>query len=357
MTRIHEAIYFDGVVNKKRRVTLVFDSMLEICEDGGFLVAWPFAEVRRLPGPPDVMRLRAASAAQLAQLEIRDPETQGEVERHCPMLGGDRTLRSDASTLKIVLWSLAATASIAGLIWFGVPFAADRLAPLVPVSWEKRLGEAAEGQVREMFEGKACASPKGNAALATLSKKLQDASKLRLPVSIEAIGSTTPNAFALPGGKVFILKGLLDKAESQDEILGVLAHELGHVQNRDHLRRVIADGGVAYLFGLLFGDVAGGGAVVFIGKTLLNAANSREAESQADSFAAQTVAALGRPAKPMGELLLRVTGKEKDGFLTILHDHPMSEDRLAKLAAADKGAKAPPVLTDAEWKALKSICD
>jgi Zn-dependent protease with chaperone function len=357
MPEQHAGIYFDGVVNRKRRVALVFDSMLEIVENGDFLAAWPYAEVRRLPSSADVMRLRAASAAQLAALEIRDPETRDEIERHCPMLEGDKTLHANASTLKIVIWSLAATASIIGLIWFGVPFAADRLAPLVPLSWEKRLGEAAEGQVREIFEGKSCASEKGAAALAKLSKRLQDASHLRVPASIEALSSSTPNAFALPGGKVFILKGLLDKAESQDEVLGVLAHELGHLQNRDHLRRVIADGGVAYLFGLLFGDVAGGGAVVFVGKTLLNAANSREAEAQADAFAAQTVAALGRPAKPMGELLLRVTGKDKDGFLTILHDHPLSEDRLAKLAAADKGAKAPPVLTDAEWKALKAICD
>ncbi len=356
MTEKFEAIYFDGLVNKKRRVTLVFGPTLDICEDGAVLSAWSYADVRRIPAPPDVMRLRAIGAAQLAHLDIRDGDTQREIERHCPKLADDAALHADGSTLKIVGWSLAATVSIVGLVWFGVPFAADRLAPLVPVAWEKRLGDAAEGQVRELFDGKSCASPKGAAALAKLSQRLQDASGLRLPATIEAISSKTPNAFALPGGKVFILAGLLEKAQSQDEILGVLAHEFGHLQNRDHLRRVIADGGIAYLFGLLFGDVTGGGAIVFVGKTLLTAANSRETEAQADAFAAQTLARLGRPAKPMGELLLRVTGKEKDGFLTILHDHPLSEDRLAKLSAADK-ATAEPVLTADEWKALQKICD
>jgi hypothetical protein len=356
VTETFEAIYFDGSVNKKRRVTLVFGPTLDICEDGAVLSAWSYVDVRRIPAPPDVMRLRAIGAAQLAHLDIRDGDTQREIERHCPKLADDAALHADGSTLKIVGWSLAATVSIVGLVWFGVPFAADRLAPLVPVAWEKRLGDAAEGQVRELFDGKSCASPKGAAALAKLSQRLQDASGLRLPATIEAISSKTPNAFALPGGKVFILAGLLEKAQSQDEILGVLAHEFGHLQNRDHLRRVIADGGIAYLFGLLFGDVTGGGAIVFVGKTLLTAANSRETEAQADAFAAQTLARLGRPAKPMGELLLRVTGKEKDGFLTILHDHPLSEDRLAKLSAADK-ATAEPVLTADEWKALQKICD
>ena len=354
MNKKFEAIYFDGLINKKRRVSLAFGPTLEICEDGAVLSAWSYADVRRIPAPADVMRLRAIGAAQLAHLDIRDGDTQREVERHCPKLADDAA--HDGSTLKIVGWSLAATASIVGLVWFGVPFAADRLAPLVPISWENRIGEVAERQMRQMFDGKNCTTPKGSAALVKLSKRLQDASGLRVTATIEALSEKTPNAFALPGGKVFVLAGLLEKAQSQDEILGVLAHELGHLQNRDHLRRIIADGGTAYLFGLLFGDVAGGGAVVFAGKTLLNAANSREAEARADAFAAQTLARLGRPAKPMGELLLRVTGKEKDGFLTILHDHPLSEDRLAKLSAADK-ATADPVLTDDEWKALKTICD
>lgn len=356
MTEKFEAIYFDGLVNKKRRVTLTFGPALEICEDSELLTAWPFADVRRIPAPADVMRLRAIGAAELSHLDIRDEEAQREVERHCPKLADDKAQRADAATLKIVAWSLAATASIVGLVWFGVPFAADRLAPLVPVSWEKRLGDVAEREMRKALEGKSCASPKGAAALSKLSKRLQDASGLRLPATIEAISSKTPNAFALPGGKVLILAGLLEKAQSQDEVLGVLAHELGHLQNRDHLRRIIADGGTAYLVGLLFGDVTGGGTVVFIGKTLLTSANSREAEARADAFAAQTLAKLGRPAKPLGELLLRVTGKEEDGFLTILHDHPLSEERLAKLSAADK-ATADPVLTAEEWKALRTICD
>lgn len=354
MTEKFEGIYFDGLVNKKRRVTLIFSDALEICDDGAVLTVWPYSDMRRISAPPDEMRLRAIGAAELAHLDIRAGETQREVERHCPKLADDEA--HEGSTLKIVGWSLAATASIIGLVWFGVPFAADRLAPLVPMSWEKRLGDVAERQMRQMFDGKSCTTPKGAAALAKLSKRLQDASSLRMPASIEALSSKTPNAFALPGGKVFVLAGLLEKAQSQDEILGVLAHELGHLKNRDHLRHIIADGGTAYLFGLLFGDVTGGGAVVFIGKTLLTTANSREAEARADAFAGQALANLGRPAKPLGELLLRVTGKEEDGFLTILHDHPLSEDKLAKLSAADK-ATADPVLTAEEWMELKKICD
>jgi predicted Zn-dependent protease len=121
---------------------------------------------------------------------------------------------------------------------------------------------------------------------------------------------------------------------------------------------MIAAGGTALIVGVMFGDISGG-LVATLGNSMLNAAHSRDAEAQADDFAAKTMTTLGRPSKPMGELLLRITGAEKDSptLLTILRDHPMSEDRLAKLAAADKGAKQAPLLTDEEWKALRGICD
>jgi hypothetical protein len=58
----------------------------------------------------------------------------------------------------------------------------------------------------------------------------------------------------------------------------------------------------------------------------------------------------------MGELLVRVTGKEGKG-LSIISSHPLSEDRLARMTREDRPATQPPLLTPAEWQSLKSICD
>ena len=77
----------------------------------------------------------------------------------------------------------------------------------------------------------------------------------------------------------------------------------------------------------------------------------------ADAFAAATLAKPGRPAKPMGELLLRGTGPEADGATAILHDNPLSQERLDYLAARDKGSTGPALLRDEEWAALKTICE
>lgn len=350
------ATYFDGYVDRRRAVTLDLGPALDILEGGVFLAAWAYADVRRT-GPRDgVLRLRALTAPKGAWLEIDDPQLAAQVATHCRLLDGERASGPWIARNRLG-WGLLAAALFGAFLWGGVPRAAGIIAPIIPDSWEKKLGEAADEQVRKTYSGRSCAAPKGVEALKKLSQRLQAAAHLRIPAELEMVSSKVPNAFALPGGKVYLLSGLLEKAQSQDEIVGVLAHEFGHVEHRDHLRRVISMGGTAMLVGLVFGDVTGGGAMIAIGNSLLSAAHSRETEAQADDFAALTLTRLGRPTRPMGELLLRVTGAEKDGLFTILHDHPLSEDRLAKLAASDAGATAAPILTDAEWTTLKTICD
>ena len=117
-------------------------------------------------------------------------------------------------------------------------------------------------------------------------EKLKAAGGISMPLEAHVLSSTVPNAFALPGGKVYLLDGLLQKAESPDEIAGVLAHELGHVHHRDGLRRLIQTGGTSFLIGLLFGDVTGGSAVVFAGTLAVRRVLfARRRSAAADAFA------------------------------------------------------------------------
>jgi len=194
--------------------------------------------------------------------------------------------------------------------------------------------------------------------LAALNKSLHDQHRENpYPFKFHLLNDPkTVNAFALPGGRVYLFNGLLAKAESADEIAGVLAHALGHVRHRDGTRSLIYNGGTSFLIGLLFGDVTGSGAVVFASRSLVTASYSREAEQSADDFSIDVMHKLGRPTKPMGELLFRITGRQGDGGLTILAGHPLTEDRLRRLSEADRPASGPPLLTAEEWTALKAIC-
>jgi len=108
----------------------------------------------------------------------------------------------------------------------------------------------------------------------------------------------------------------------------------------------------------LFGDITGSGALIFASRSLVTSSYSRDAETNADTFAIETMHKLGRPAKPMGELMFRVTGKEAGKGLSIISSHPLTEDRLARMgkADADGALKGPPLLSSAEWRALKGVC-
>ncbi|WP_026606565.1 M48 family metallopeptidase [Methylocapsa acidiphila] len=350
------AVYFDGKSNAKHRVALSFASALEIREKGIFLAAWAYVDIRRADGPKQVLRLRNIAALPLARLEIADPAAQAEVARLCKLLDVEGAA-GEGSTLRIVAWSLAGAVSIWAIAWFGVPFLADRLTPVVPQWAERRLGDAANGQVRAIFSGKACARPEGAAALEKLVDALRRGAGMPQSYAPIVLASNVPNAFALPGGRIYVLNGLLNKATTPDELAGVLAHELGHAAHRDGLRRIIANGGTSYLLGLLFGDVAGASVVLTAGRGLFQAAYSRETESEADLFAVQTMRKLGRSTKPFGELMLRITGPEKDNPFAIFASHPMTEDRLAALGAADAPPQGEPLLSDGEWRALKTICE
>jgi Zn-dependent protease with chaperone function len=349
------AIYFDGTSSRRHAVTPGFYDRLEINADDRTLAMWSYADIRRADSPSGTLRLSCLTAPALARLEIRDAAVAAELILRCSRL--DQDFPDRRGIARIVGWSIAAAVSIVSVIWFGIPLAADRLTPLVPQALERRLGAVADGQVRTLFGSKVCDNAAGQAAFAKLVNALREVAGLDTSIQTAVLATPVPNAFALPGGKVYLFNGLLARAQSPDEIAGVLAHELGHLRHRDSTRNLIYNGGTSFLIGLLFGDITGSSALIFASRSIVTASYTREAEQNADTFSIDVMHRLGRPTKPMGELLFRVTGKEGDKGLSFLANHPLTEDRLARMSKEDAAPSGPPLLTPQEWKSLKSICD
>ena len=348
------SIFYDGTSSRRHTVQLALRDRLEIRENGTVIAAWPYPDIRRVDGIAGTLRLGCQSAPALARLEVRDTALGEALSFRCPHLEENAIGRRGVTG--IIGWSVAAAASIVAVIWLGLPYAADRLAPLVPPALERRIGDAAEGQISGIFGGETCNSPAGSSAFNKLMKQLSAAAGIAAPVRASVLKTQVPNAFALPGGKVFLFNGLLARANDPDEVAGVLAHELGHVMHRDNTRNMIYSGGTTFLIGLLFGDVTGSGALVFASRSLFTASYSREAEQNADDFSISVMHRLGRPTKPMGELIFRITGNQADKTLSILANHPLTEDRLKHLSDENRPASGPPLLSDKEWTALKAVC-
>lgn len=346
--------YLDGTSSRKRDVTLKFAIACEIREADAVVGSWPYADMRRVDGPTGTLRLMCASAPLLARLEVRDAALAAEIERRCPKLDAD--LPGAKGIAVIVGWSVAALVSILLMVLYAMPLMADYLTPLIPQSVERYIGQVTDNQVKVIFEGKRCDNPDGKAAFEKLVGVLREAGGVDASTEATVISNETANAIALPGGKIYVFEGLLARAENVDELAGVIAHELGHVKGRDGLRNLIYNGGTSFLIGLLFGDVTGSSAIIFASRALFQASHSRDAERGADQMTIDIMRKLGRSPKPMGEFLLRVTGKEKGKNVPFMSSHPFSEDRLARMSQQDAAPTTPPLLSAREWAALKAIC-
>jgi Zn-dependent protease with chaperone function len=366
MTTSGQATYFDGVTSARHDVTVTLGaSALQIHAPDGHLVDdWPYAELESIPSPQGRLRIGRIDNPVLARLDVRDTKLAAAID--------DLSMPIDRSGLterrgrrKVVFWSLAATVSLLLVAIFGVPEIASRLTPLVPYAAEIRLGAAVDAQVRGMLDksgtgprfvcGSGETEQAGRTAFDKMFAKLEQAAGQPIPLRVMVVRSEDANAVTLPGGIIYVFHGLIDKAESADEVAGVIAHELGHVAHRDGTRTVLQHGAMSLLFGLLLGDFVGGGAVIIAAKTILQTSYSRDVETSADAYAVDLMKAMDADPRALGTILTRIAGSSH-GHLKLLLDHPETKERVSAINARAGTGTIQPVLAPSEWADMKRIC-
>jgi len=358
-------IYFDGLTSARRDVVLeLAPAGLQILDhDGRSWAEWPYDEVEGLAAPDNILRLGRRGSTKLERLEVRDPAFAAEIDARAAHV--DRTgVTQRRQHMRVIGWSIGATASLLLVAWFGVPAIATRLTPLLPATLELKLGDAVNMQVRGMLDtrkgvafdcGKAATEISGRVALDKLVRRLEGAAALSLPLRADVVRRNEPNALALPGGRVYVFQGLIAKADNADEVAGVIAHEIGHVAHRDGTKAVLEAGGLSFLFGMLLGDFVGGGAVVFAAKTVLQSSYTRESEAAADAYGAELMNKAGGDARALANILDKIGGATEPG-MQILLNHPETKARVAAIKRSAAAVSPSPFLEPSEWAALKKIC-
>jgi Zn-dependent protease with chaperone function len=145
------------------------------------------------------------------------------------------------------------------------------------------------------------------------------------------------NALALPGGTLVLTDGLVQAAGVQglpdDALVGVLAHEIGHVMHR-HATRIVVEQGVLNIgLGVALGDVS---MVLSTGASVLTGlAYQRGHEAEADCFALRLMQRAGLPTAPMADLLAGIDrpggGDRASGVAALLATHPDTLQRARRL--------------------------
>jgi Zn-dependent protease with chaperone function len=140
------------------------------------------------------------------------------------------------------------------------------------------------------------------------------------------------NAFALPSGVIVITDELVQLAKDDREIVGVLAHECGHIVHRHSLRAVLQNSAVFVLIALITGDVSSatafGGALPTF---LLQNRFSREFEREADAHAVTQLKQAGIPPSYLADMLQRLAtthGESDSPLLGYLRTHPPTPERI-----------------------------
>jgi len=255
-----------------------------------------------------------------------------------------------------LVWSLAGgviLATVLGL-WFGSDLLVELAVSRIPVEWEQKLGESAYRDYlthqEVMKEGPAVT------ALGEMTQRLTE----QIPnnpykFDVTVVKSDVINAFALPGGYVVVFTGLMKKAESGEEVAGVLSHELNHVLQRHGLERMLKSLGLLTVVAIVLGDQRGlVGMMKQLGVELLTLKFGREQETEADLTGLQLLQRAKIDPSGMIRFFERLSEKDQ-GRMEWLSTHPMSTPRADRLKAelAALPNKSPEPFTF-DWKQVEA---
>ncbi|MCZ8186633.1 MAG: M48 family metallopeptidase [Beijerinckiaceae bacterium] len=362
--------YFDGQRPVPQPVTVRRRAAgLDIQPGGdGPLIVWPLTEIRLEKHGAEAHLHRVVADRDTGE-RLTLPLAAFELMMGPALASLKKGRAGEASNRRILVWSVAAIGSVVFLLLVGLPLFARLAVPLVPWRWEEAIGRSVEPQVIEFLAERSGRSirfcgrdnPAGRAALDAMVSRLTAGTALRGPLVVDVVDIPLVNAFAMPGGRIYLFRPILDMAGGPDEVAGVLAHEIGHVLNRDSLRAIIHGGALSLVIGLVIGDVTGGSSLAIMGKVLAGQAYSRENESEADRVSVELMQKAGADPGAINQFFRRISpfGQANRSITDLLAAHPVTQDRIAeveRLAAGSAGQPRRPILDTAGWQALKSIC-
>ena len=321
-----QAAYFDGLSARARPVRLEVAAGRLLIVGEGVALQLPLADVQwpeRTRHGPRVAHLRDGGSLQALDAAAWDEWTRAAGLHESLVVKAQQNWRSTLAAV-LVLLVLGAAAYVWGVPWLGRSALA-----VVPLRVDRAIGEAAQQsldsylllpsqvpaprqqQVRDAFaQAVARADPQHRLP----AYELHFATSAVLPGARTADKDAPrrtrlgPNAFALPGGIVYVTDDMLELLQGRDDVLiGVLAHELGHVQRRHGMRLVVQATLLGAVSSLVWGDFSTLLATVPV--LLGQSAYSRDFEREADLDAIAMLRANGLSPAVMAELFERLGAK------------------------------------------------
>jgi Zn-dependent protease with chaperone function len=312
---VFSGTFYDGKSANKYPVQIFLtQEQLELVFSNGQRISWlyPNLNISRTSSTGPVRLERATSNPDLIpeSVVVENPRFLHEAHRVAPGALGDVWNQPHKRSLRYALMILACIIlpPLVFAIWvYAIPAVTDAVAEQVPTDWEERLGQDYYQQyIKSSIKE---TDPKVVEALDKIAKRLLTAVpdqpyKFRIYVH----PSNAVNAFALPGGTIVVLQGLINITETPEELAGVLAHEFQHVLKRHSTRHIIRSEAINIFATVVSGDsmmnaiLQAGGVIEFL-------RYSRTLESQADAEGMKMI--LASQVDPKG--MIRIFEKLEEG--------------------------------------------
>jgi len=245
-----------------------------------------------------------------------------------PRLPREGVNRTPIHPLRESLVLVAGVAVVGALFLFVLGITLDVLLPHVPVGCEIRLSRP----FRTPVDAERLDDPRQQALQPLVDRLASHWPENPYDLQAGIVQDSRPNAFAVPGGAILVTTGLLSRAESENEVAFILAHEIGHFASRDHLRRL----GRGILFTWAVANFGGGVAPVDLVEQITARGFDRQQEAAADRFALALVQAVYGHVAGALDFFQRLpdaaAGSARD-MAAYLSTHPVTRARLDALRA------------------------
>ena len=209
---------------------------------------------------------------------------------------------------------------------------------LVSEAQELQVGREQYVPSRQMQGGDYVADPQVGLYVSEVGRKLSTVSDRNLPYEFKVLNNSTPNAWALPGGKIAVNRGLLTELKNEAELSAVLSHEMVHAAARHGAkameRGMLMQGAVA-VTGIAMSDSAYGDLGILgaqLAASLMGQKYSRDAERESDMYGMEYMAKAGydpSAAVSLQEVFVKLSESKKQDWLSgMFSSHPPSQERV-----------------------------
>ncbi len=375
------AKYYDGQTGNPKTVSLTLTgSAICLMQGADVLETWSMNAVTVIDHPaPPVPGIFGHHKNKDARLYIDDAKEWRRIYDRLPK-SSKRKIVLPSNWSSFILYTIMSIVSLY-FLFLMFPRIIENAAYIVPVKMEKSIGRQVVSSMTKSYEH--CIAAEGTQALNKVFNTMKAQTSRDIDYEIYVVENNfMPNAFAAPGGYLVVFSDVIERADTPEEVFGVLAHEIAHVDLYHTTKGIMRDLGMRFILSMMVGGTSIEDAAGFFSQMNY----SREDESEADLYGRSIMVRAGINPRGMRHFFENIQTWENglyeeieqsinedieedddkielpssdffnQSFWEYLSTHPNTNKRVDALKTLENDAHYDPVLSDEEWQSLKNIC-